>query len=190
MFTDVLSPFPPLVSPGFFFLRKFFSRALLSERLEQASLFGAVWNDKPEVILVCTQAVNALNLRSRFSELESSCDHQTSVVSSSVFPAIVFKTADWFVFYLLGFVILLCLCFINVGIPWARKIQQRENLCHLLVPCHLVKESLKAEFSVCRLLLLKFQRTSSCHPLFVTIHWLVIKPVKILIAEFGVIISL
>ena len=30
------SPFPPLVCPRFFFLREFFSRALLSERLEQA----------------------------------------------------------------------------------------------------------------------------------------------------------
>ena len=28
---------PPLVSPRFFFLREFFSRALLSERLQQAS---------------------------------------------------------------------------------------------------------------------------------------------------------
>ena len=31
------SPFPPLVSPRFFFLREFFSRALLSECLEQVS---------------------------------------------------------------------------------------------------------------------------------------------------------
>ena len=30
------TPFPPLVSPRFFFVREFFSRALLSERLEQA----------------------------------------------------------------------------------------------------------------------------------------------------------
>ena len=37
MLTGVLSPFPPLVSPRFFFLREFFSRALLSERLEQAN---------------------------------------------------------------------------------------------------------------------------------------------------------
>ena len=37
MFTGVLSPFPPLVSPRFFFLPEFFSRALLSERLEQAT---------------------------------------------------------------------------------------------------------------------------------------------------------
>ena len=38
MFTGVLSPFPPLVSPRFFFfLREVFSRALLSERLEQAN---------------------------------------------------------------------------------------------------------------------------------------------------------
>ena len=29
--------FPPLVSPRFFFLREFFSRALLYERLEQAT---------------------------------------------------------------------------------------------------------------------------------------------------------
>ena len=37
MFTGVLSPFLPLVSPRlFFFLREFFSRSLLSERLEQA----------------------------------------------------------------------------------------------------------------------------------------------------------
>ena len=36
MFTCVLSLFPPLVSPRFFFLREFFSRPLLSERLEQA----------------------------------------------------------------------------------------------------------------------------------------------------------
>ena len=33
---NVLSPFPPLVSTRFFFLREFFSGALLSERLEQA----------------------------------------------------------------------------------------------------------------------------------------------------------
>ena len=31
------SPFPPLVSPRFFFLREFFSRPLLSECLEQVS---------------------------------------------------------------------------------------------------------------------------------------------------------
>ena len=37
MFTGVPSPFPPLVSPRFF-LRENFSRALLSERLEQAKL--------------------------------------------------------------------------------------------------------------------------------------------------------
>ena len=37
MFTGVLSPFPPLVSPRLFFLPEFFSRALLSERLEQAT---------------------------------------------------------------------------------------------------------------------------------------------------------
>ena len=37
MFTGVLSPIPPLVSPRFFkFLSEFFSRVLLSERLEQA----------------------------------------------------------------------------------------------------------------------------------------------------------
>ena len=36
MFTGVLSPFRPLVPP-FFCLLEFFSRALLSERLEQAS---------------------------------------------------------------------------------------------------------------------------------------------------------
>ena len=35
----VLFPFPPLVSPRFFFLREFLSCALLSERLEQANLF-------------------------------------------------------------------------------------------------------------------------------------------------------
>ena len=34
----VPSPFPPLVCPRFFFLREFFSRAVLSERLEQATL--------------------------------------------------------------------------------------------------------------------------------------------------------
>ena len=36
-----LSPFPPLVSPRLFFFgfpREFFSRALLSERLEQATI--------------------------------------------------------------------------------------------------------------------------------------------------------
>ena len=33
---NVLSSFPPLVSTRFFFLREFFSGALLSERLEQA----------------------------------------------------------------------------------------------------------------------------------------------------------
>ena len=38
---EVPSPFPPLVSPPFFFLCEFFSRALLSERLEQASQAGA-----------------------------------------------------------------------------------------------------------------------------------------------------
>ena len=32
-----LSPFPPLFIPRFFFLREFFPRALLSERLEQAT---------------------------------------------------------------------------------------------------------------------------------------------------------
>ena len=37
MFIGVFSPFLPLVSPGFFFLCEFFSRALLSERLEQAT---------------------------------------------------------------------------------------------------------------------------------------------------------
>ena len=37
MLTGVLSPFPPLVSPRFFFLREFFFRPLLSERLEQAT---------------------------------------------------------------------------------------------------------------------------------------------------------
>ena len=36
MFTGVLFPLPPLVSPRFCFLREFFSRALPSERLEQA----------------------------------------------------------------------------------------------------------------------------------------------------------
>ena len=35
----VLSPFPPLVSPRFFFLREFCSRVLPSERLEQANIF-------------------------------------------------------------------------------------------------------------------------------------------------------
>ena len=35
MFTGV--PFPPLVSRSFFFLREFFSRAILSERREQSS---------------------------------------------------------------------------------------------------------------------------------------------------------
>ena len=34
----VPSPFSPLVCPRFFFLREFFSRAVLSERLEQATL--------------------------------------------------------------------------------------------------------------------------------------------------------
>ena len=33
---NVLCPFPPLASTRFFFLREFFSRALLSERLGQA----------------------------------------------------------------------------------------------------------------------------------------------------------
>ena len=37
MFTGILYPFPPLVSPRSFFLREFFSRALLSDRLEQAT---------------------------------------------------------------------------------------------------------------------------------------------------------
>ena len=37
MFTGVFFPFPPLVSPRFFFRCEFFSRALLSERLEQAT---------------------------------------------------------------------------------------------------------------------------------------------------------
>ena len=37
MFTGVFSPFLPLVSPRFFFIPEFFSRALLSERLEQAT---------------------------------------------------------------------------------------------------------------------------------------------------------
>ena len=45
MFTDVFSPFPSLVSPRFFFLCGFFSRALLSERLEQANLTEEVGVD-------------------------------------------------------------------------------------------------------------------------------------------------
>ena len=40
MFTGVLSPFPPLVSPRSFFLREFLSGVLLSERLEQARSTG------------------------------------------------------------------------------------------------------------------------------------------------------
>ena len=43
----VFSPFPALVSPRFFFFffsREFFSRALLSERLEQASNHVNLYN--------------------------------------------------------------------------------------------------------------------------------------------------
>ena len=38
---QAFSPLPPLVSSRFFFLREFFSRALLSERLEQANFSQA-----------------------------------------------------------------------------------------------------------------------------------------------------
>ena len=39
-----ISPFPPLVFPRFFFfLREFFSRALLAERLEQANPVDPHW---------------------------------------------------------------------------------------------------------------------------------------------------
>ena len=40
--SSLLSRFPPLVSPLFFILREFFSRALLFERLEQATCVAAL----------------------------------------------------------------------------------------------------------------------------------------------------
>ena len=65
MFTGVPSPFPPLVSPSFFFLREFFFPALLSERLEQASVkevcrLGVICKVSNTKILLLNRTLNCV----------------------------------------------------------------------------------------------------------------------------------
>lgn len=51
-------------------------------------IVDSVLNGNREVICECTRAVNALNLQSGFPALQSSCDQQPSVVSSSAFSVL------------------------------------------------------------------------------------------------------